>query len=83
VVHVSGARQAGKNNLIRPLSEETGRQYITLDEEILWGKVTSGSQCLINPREDDNISIDEVPYISCLVLAIKQVLDRLSVKQKV
>ena len=29
VVYVPGVRQAGKSTLVRQLSEETGRQYIT------------------------------------------------------
>jgi uncharacterized protein len=82
VVYVPGARQAGKSTLIRKLSEETGRQYITLDKQALRDSAASDPEGFIDAYEGEGISIDEVQYIPDLVLAIKQVSDLLSPQQK-
>lgn len=82
VVYVPGARQAGKSTLARQLSEETGRQYITLDEQAFRDSAASDPEGFIDAYEGENISIDEVQYIPDLVLAIKQVSDLLPPHQK-
>ena len=82
VVYVPGARQAGKSTLVRQLSEETGRQYITLDEQAIRGSATSDPEGFINAYEGEDVCIDEVQYIPDLVLAIKQVSDLLPPRQK-
>ena len=82
VVYVPGARQAGKSTLVRQLSEETGRQYITLDEQALRDSATSDPEGFIDAYEGEDVCIDEVQYIPGLVLAIKQVSDLLPPQQK-
>ena len=82
VVYVPGARQAGKSTLVRQLSEETGRQYITLDEQALRDSATSDPEGFIDAYEGEDVCIDEVQYIPDLVLAIKQVSDLLPPQQK-
>ncbi|MFT6957686.1 MAG: putative AAA+ superfamily ATPase [Halieaceae bacterium] len=82
VVYIPGARQAGKSTLIRQLSEETGRQYITLDEQTSRDSAASDPEGFIDVYEGEDISIDEVQYIPDLVLAIKQVSDLLPPQQK-
>jgi len=82
VVYVPGARQAGKSTLARQLSEDTGRQYITLDEQAYRESADSDPEGFIDAYEGKNISIDEVQYIPDLVLAIKQVSDLLPPHQK-
>ena len=82
VVYVPGARQAGKSTLVRQLSEETGRQYITLDEQALRDSATSDPEGFIDAYDGEDICIDEVQYIPDLVLAIKQVSDLLPSQQK-
>jgi predicted AAA+ superfamily ATPase len=77
VVYVPGARQAGKSTLARQLSEEKGRQYITLDEQTLRDSAASEPEGFINSYEGEDISIDGVQYIPDLVLAIKQASDLL------
>jgi predicted AAA+ superfamily ATPase len=82
VVYIPGARQAGKSTLARQLSEETGRQYITLDEQTFRDSAASDPEGFIDAYEGDDISIDEVQYIPDLVLAIKQTSDLLPPQQK-
>ena len=82
VVYVPGARQAGKSTLARQLSEDTGRQYITQDEQAYRESADSDPEGFIDAYEGKNISIDEVQYIPDLVLAIKQVSDLLPPHQK-
>ncbi len=82
VVYVPGARQAGKSTLARQLSEDTGRQYITQDEQAYRESADSDTEGFIDAYEGKNISIDEVQYIPDLVLAIKQVSDLLPPHQK-
>ncbi|MFT5657609.1 MAG: putative AAA+ superfamily ATPase [Gammaproteobacteria bacterium] len=82
VVYVPGARQAGKSTLIRQISEETGRQYITLDEQVFRDSAGSDPEGFIDAYKGDDISIDEVQYIPDLVLAVKQVSDLLPQQQK-
>lgn len=82
VVYIPGARQAGKSTLIRQLSEETGQQYITFDEQAFRDSAKSDPEGFIDAYEGEDISIDEVQYIPDLVLAIKQVSDLLPPQQK-
>lgn len=82
VVYIPGARQAGKSTLARQLSEETGRQYITLDEQALRDSAASDPEGFIDAFKEANISIDEVQYIPALVLAIKQASDLLPPQKK-
>ena len=63
VVYIPGARQAGKSTLARQISEETGRQYITLDEQALRDSAASDPEGFIDAFKEENISIDEVQYI--------------------
>ena len=82
VVYVPGTRQAGKSTLIRQLSEATGRQYITLDEQAKRESAASDPEGFIDAYKEETLSIDEVQYIPDLVLAIKQVSDSLPPQQK-
>ena len=82
IVYVPGARQAGKSTLARQLSEEMGRQYITLDEQSLRDSATSDPKGFINAFDGENITIDEVQYIPDLILAIKQTSDLLLPQHK-
>ncbi len=82
IVYVPGARQAGKSTLARQLSEETGRQYITLDEQASRDSATSDPEGFIDAFEDEELSIDEVQYAPDLVLAIKRASDLLRPDQK-
>jgi len=82
IVYVPGARQAGKSTLARQLSEETGRQYITLDEQSFRDSAASDPKGFIDAFDGENITIDEVQYIPDLVLAIKQTSDLLLPKHK-
>ena len=81
IVYVPGARQVGKSTLARKLSEEEGRQYITLDEQASRDSAASDPEGFIESFEG-NVSIDEVQYVPDLVLAIKQVSDSLPPQQK-
>ncbi len=82
IVYLPGARQAGKSTLVRQLSEETGRQYITLDEQVLRDSAKSDPAGFIEVYEGEDLCIDEVQYIPQLVMAIKQVSDLLTPQQK-
>ena len=82
IVYIPGARQAGKSTMARQLSEEMGRQYITLDEQTLRDSATSDPKGFIDAFEGENITIDEVQYVPDLVLAIKQTSDLLLPQQK-
>ncbi len=82
IVYVPGTRQAGKSTLARQLSEKTGRQYITLDEQASRDSAASDPEGFIDAFEESQVSIDEVQYVPDLVLAIKRVSDALPPQQK-
>ncbi|MCY4357486.1 MAG: DUF4143 domain-containing protein [Gammaproteobacteria bacterium] len=82
IVYVPGVRQSGKSTLARQLSVETGRQYISLDEQVSRISADSDPEGFIDNFKNDQVCIDEVQYVPDLVLAIKHVSDQLPSHQK-
>jgi len=82
IVYLPGPRQAGKSTLVKRLSEQTGRTYLSLDDKVLRDIAKQDPKGFIDSYEGKNITIDEIQYVPDLVYAIKQVSDQLSPKQK-
>ena len=72
VVLIVGPRRAGKTTLARKM-EDTGRTYVTLDEQIALDAARSDPAGFV--RSLDRATIDEVQRVPELLLAIKRVVD--------
>ena len=72
VVFVAGPRQAGKTTLVRQLAE-TGRRYLTLDDELTLLAAKQDPAGLI--RELDCAIVDDIQRAPQLLLAIKKTVD--------
>jgi hypothetical protein len=72
VVLIVGPRRAGKTTLVRKL-EDTGRTYITLDDQTVLAAAQSDPAGFI--RGLDRATIDEIQRAPDLLLAIKKAVD--------
>lgn len=82
VVYIPGPRQAGKSTLVREISDATDREYVTLDEQITRDSAESDPEGFIDSFSHTKVSIDEIQYVPELVLAVKQISDRLTPTEK-
>ena len=74
VVVVTGARQTGKTTLVRDLTPESGRLYLTLDDLDLVGQAERAPDDLV--ARSGKITIDEVQRAPGLLHSIKRVVDQ-------
>ncbi|MFA7239067.1 MAG: ATP-binding protein [Sulfuricellaceae bacterium] len=76
VVLLNGARQTGKSTLTQSLSAENGRRYLTLDDHVTLAAAKGDPDGFIAGFNGSSVTLDEVPRVPELFLAIKASVDR-------
>lgn len=77
VLYVTGPRQAGKTTLARAIADQTGMDYLSLDDQAALASATSDPHGLIRSLGDRKLVIDEFQYAPGLIAAIKEASDQL------
>ena len=72
-VVVTGARQTGKTTLVRDLSPERGRMYLTLDDLDVLEQSDRAPEDLV--ARSNRITIDEVQRAPQLLHSVKRAID--------
>lgn len=75
VTLLNGARQTGKSTLVKSLSMEQGRRYLTLDDRVTLAAAKNDPEGFI-AGVGDFVTLDEVQRAPELFLAIKAAVDR-------
>lgn len=75
VTLLNGARQTGKSTLVKSLSAEHGRRYLTLDDRVTLAAARSDPEGFI-AGVNELVTLDEVQRAPALFLAIKAAVDR-------
>lgn len=75
VTLLNGARQTGKSTLVKSLSMEHGRRYLTLDDRVTLAAAKNDPEGFV-AGVNELVTLDEVQRAPELFLAIKAAVDR-------
>ncbi|MDP3558826.1 MAG: DUF4143 domain-containing protein [Legionellaceae bacterium] len=82
IIYLTGPRQSGKSTLVRFIAEQTGMDYITLDNQAMLAAVQNDPHGFIQSLGHRKIVLDEFQYAPQLILAVKEASDALSPEEK-
>ena len=82
VLYLTGPRQSGKTTLARAVAENSGMDYITLDDQAVLAAVETDPHGFVRSLGARKVVLDEFQDAPELIPAIKEVSDRLEPDEK-